>query len=457
MKKIFIFMLLLSISGTAYAGDLSKTSFTLSEVIEFAIKNNPRIIQSGKDVEIEGYRISEAKANKMPRLDFNGGVIRYRYASPITPISGSPLKGSDFPEFDRNIYDFGVSFMLPLYRGGRLDTAVTIAEIKKSIAEDMFRMSRQDLIYNLTNVYYKIYQLEKLLEANEASVKQLEAHKRNVELFLQAGTVPEVELLKTEVELAHAKQNAITVRNNLESSHELLKTLMGIEDINRKISIVHENLTDKYPAIEEAVNRAFSLRPDYNAILKKKKVAVEKVNLTQGKRLPSVYLSSEYYERSGKSFEFKENWNIGIRLSVPIFDGGLIRSEINQERKELEKVQEEERALRLDIIREIKDSYLNIENAQKSIEVLKKALETAKENLRIEVLKYEAGSGTSTDVIDAQTMLLRAEAEYLQAVYDKNIAIATLRKTIGEDSYKESGGFHKGDSVPLMLHEEASR
>lgn len=448
MKKSLIVILLLIMSGTAYAqepsknrrfveaGQMNKSSFTLSEAIEFALKNNPGFIRSGKDVEIETYGISEAKANKMPRLDFNSGVTMYRYSSPITPISGSPLKGSGFPEFDRNIYDFGVSFMLPLYRGGRLDTGVTIAEIKKSIADDMLRMSKQELIYNLTNVYYKIYQLEKLLEATEASVKQLEAHKKNVELFLQAGTMPKVELLKTEVELAHAKQNAIVVKNSLESAYELLKTLMGMEG-NIKISLIYEDRAYKIPPVEEAIKKALFDRPDYNALLKKKKVAEEKVSFAQGKRLPSVYLNGEYYERSGDSFEFKENWNIGIRLSVPIFDGGLIRSEINKEKKEMEKVREEERALRLDIIREVKDSYLNIENAQKRIEVSEKAVEEAKENLRIEVLKYETGFGTSTDVIDAQTVLLRAETEYLQAVYDKNIAIASLRKAMGDDAYEK--------------------
>lgn len=127
-----------------------------------------------------------------------------------------------------------------------------------------------------------------------------------------------------------------------------------------------------------------------------------------------------------------------MRLSVPIFDGGLIRSEISKEKKEMEKVREEERALRLDIIREIKDSYLNIENAGERIGVSQKAVEEAKENLRIEVLRYETGSGTSTDVIDSQTMLLRAETDYLQAIYDKNIAIASLRRAISEDIYEEA-------------------
>jgi len=84
IKKMLIFISLLFVSSTAYA-EMNKTSYTLSDAIEFAVKNNPRIIQLSKDVEIGTYGISETKANKMPRLDFNSGATRYCYASPITP------------------------------------------------------------------------------------------------------------------------------------------------------------------------------------------------------------------------------------------------------------------------------------------------------------------------------------------------------------------------------------
>lgn len=438
MRYMLFFLCILIASGTA-CGEMNETSFTLSEAIEFAIKNNPRIISSGIDAEIGSYGVSMAKAGKMPRINFNSGMTRYRYAAPITPISGSPAAGAGFPSFDRNIYDFGLSFILPLYRGGRLDTGVTIAEMKKNIADDMLRMERQDIIYNLTIVYFKIYQLQELLKASEASVSQLEAHKKNVEMFLKAGTVPRVELLKTHVELAHAKQNVLTIKNSLDSAYELLKTLMGISDINKKISVAAgENLIENRIASEEAFNKAFSQRPDYAAVLKKLRIAGENVRFSRGKRLPDVYVTGEYIDRSGDELKFKENWNLALRLSVPIFDGGLIRTEISKEKKEMEKARESERLLRLDIIRNIKDSYLNMENAEKKIEVSMKVIEEAEENLRIEVLRYETGTGTSTEVIDAQTALLRAETDYLQAAYEKNIAVASLRLATGEDIYEEA-------------------
>ncbi len=80
---------------------------------------------------------------------------------------------------------------------------------------------------------------------------------------------------------------------------------------------------------------------------------------------------------------------------------------------------------------------MNIDNANKRIDVSEKAVETAKENLRIEALKFETGSGTSIDVIDAQTAFLRAETDYYQALYDRRLAIVSLKRAIGEEIREE--------------------
>lgn len=436
MNTFSAIICIILLTGPAIAGT-EKDSYTLSEIVGYALKNNPGIILSQKDLQSESFGISAAKADKMPKVDFNTGITRYRYPTPVTPISGSPLAGAAFPEFDNTLYDMGAVFRMPLYKGGRLDRGVLIAEMKRAVAEDNCRLSRQELVFNLTNIYYKIAQLEKLLEANEASVKQFEAHKKDVELFLIAGTVPQVELLKTEVELSHAKESVLLVRNNLESACELLKTLMGIDDMNRRVSIVHETLNDNAALIEESIAQAFSERPEYRAIMKKRKVSEERIKYAEGRRLPDVFLLGEYTDKAGEDFAFKENWALAMRLLIPVFDGGGIKAEVEKEKIELEKVKEEERSLRLEIIREIKDAYINIENAGERIKVSDKAIETARENLRIERLKYETGAGTSTDVIEAQAALLRAETDYHQAVYDKSIAIASLRKAIGEDIYRE--------------------
>ncbi len=417
-------------------GDVLKESYTLSEAVQYALKNNPRLAALHKDMEISTYTIDEAKGERLPGLNLIGGTTGSRYDLPILPITGAPFEGG-FPEFDNPVYEVGVSLNLPVYTGGRLSRQVKIAEISKSIAEDGLTFDRQELVFNVTAIYYKILALQKVLEANEKRVSQLEAHKRDVELFLEAGNVPRLDLLQTETGLAHARHNALIVRHNLESAYELLKNFMGIGDPDAKISVFPEVMNKRYPDIRESRESAFALRPDYSALLKKQEVAYERVGLMAGKRLPSVNLYGEYTENSGNDFDLKENWVVSLRLTVPLFDGGVIKAQVNREWKRLEKIKEEERALRLRILRQIKDAYLGIDNAQERIDALTKAIEAAEETLRIECLKYEAGAGTSTDVIDAQTALLRARVEYYQGIYDKEIAVASLEKAIGKDIYKE--------------------
>lgn len=412
--------------------------FTLQGVLAYALKYNPKVRMSAKDIEIETYGIDAAQAERMPRIDFGSGASRYRYPTPLTPpvISGPFGAGLDIPEYSRNIYDAGGSLRLPIFKGGRLYRAVVVAELKKAIAEDNFVTSKQDIVFNLTSVFYKIAELEKLLVATDGNVKQLEAHKRDVELLFKTGAVAYLDFLKTEVQLAYAIEQRLMVNNNLKSAYELLKSLMGMDDMESHIEIVyHESAPLTLPTLEENVARALDQRPEYRAVAKKKKIYEERVKIAQGKRLPDVYVAGEYGGKAGDVLAFKENWFFGARLSIPVFDGGLISAEVNRERTELQKVVEEERLLKLGITREVRDAYLNISSARERTEVAKKTIDSAKENVRIERLKYQTGAGTNTDYLDAQTDLLRTEADYFRAYFDEEVARASLRKAIGEAAY----------------------
>jgi outer membrane protein len=411
--------------------------YTLPEMLVYALQNNPRVRISARDIEIETYGIDAAQAERMPRIDFGSGASRYRYATPLTPpvISGSFGPGLDFPAYSRNIYDAGGSFRLPIFKGGRLYRAVLVAELRKAIAQENLVTSKQDLIYNLSSVFFKIAELEKLLTATEGTVKQFEAHKHDVEVFYKAGAVAYIDLLKTDVQLAYAMEQRLSVKNNLESAYELIKSLMGMDDMERRIAIVyHEATSPAPPFLEESLAKALAQRSEYKALTKKKKIYEERVKIARGKRLPDVYVGGEYSGKAGDSLAFKENWFFGARLSIPVFDGGLISAEVNKERTELQKVLEEERSLKLAITREVRDAHLNIAYARERTETARKTIESAKENVRIERLKYQTGAGTNTDYLDAQTDLLRTEADYYRSFFDEEIARAFLRKAIGDET-----------------------
>lgn len=416
-----------------------QTTFDLDAAIQFALKHNPGLRIADKDVATEEYGVDAAKAGRMPKVDFGSGVTRYAYPTPLAPIvlpssfTLAALQTARIPDFERTIYDAGATFTLPLYRGGRITANIRIADLKKAMAHENYRSSEQDLIYNVTSVYHKVLQLQKLLAANEASVNQLESHCRDVEFFLKAGTAPRLDLLKTEVELAHAKDDVLVVKNNLESALDLLKDLMGMEEPGASVAVVEPNASERScPPEEEAVAAALAKRPDYRSIAKKKAIAEDRIRAAVGAWFPDVYGSGQYVKRGSDGTSFQEDWSVGLRLTIPVFDGGLIRAQVNAEKVELEKVIQEERRARMSISREVRDARLGVNNASDRIKVAEVAIESAREAVRVERLKFGVGSGTTTDVIDSQTAFLRAESDHYQALYDREIAFAALNKAMGE-------------------------
>jgi outer membrane protein len=413
-----------------------KLSFDLPSAIQFAIKNNPSLRNLKNSIDTEKYSIDAARSERLPRIDLNAGGTRYKYPTPLTPIVIEPpitSLASNLPDFEQTIYDGSAAFRITLFRGGRILRNIHIAEIRKSVAEDTYASATQDLAYNVTSVYYKILQLKKLIASLEASVNQLEAHRSKADEFYKTGTAARLDVLRADTELARGKDSLLVSRNTLETTLGFFKSLLGIDNLKTDIVIIEIPSTPLFlPGEDEATRAALEYRFDYKALAKKMIIAEERVKAASGKRLGDLSGSGEYSKKAGDALDFKENWYVGLRFTLPVFDGGLIKSEVNRERVEFIKLKEEERTLRLSISREVRDARLSVNAAVMRISVTDTAVSSAQEAARIERLKYETGAGTSTDVLDAQTALIRAETDSYQAVYDKMVGIALLKKAMGE-------------------------
>lgn len=429
--------------------------FDLSSLIDYAVKNNPALRIAKQNVDIEDQGVKAAQADRMPRIDVTGGYTRYRYANPLTPIviESLPLSPSDIPDFEKNVYDGFATFSVPLFKGGRLMRGVTIAELRRSMARDYHTRNLHELIYNVTAVYYKLAQLDELLRAFEAQEKGLGAHRRDVEFGLKAGTAPKLDLLKADTELAGATERRIQTRNNIANARELMRSIIGMDGPG-DLSLSFDNASSPpRQAPRGDLDQALANRPDYKAALNRIKMYEERVASARGKRLPDIYASGDYGGRAGDRLAFKENWTLGVRLILPVFDFGRISSEVDRERYSLMNAKEEERALRLTIAREIKDAQTAIANAEERITVSGKAITSAKEQARIEDLRYKAGDNTSTDVINAEAALVRSRSDHSQALFDRHIAIASLMKALGVTGRPESAPSPKpgaGDEAKVV-------
>ena len=167
----------------------------------------------------------------------------------------------------------------------------------------------------------------------------------------------------------------------------------------------------------------------------KSRIAAQRKNLDIAKagRLPEVSLRTSYGNRwAGDSAERNEVGEAGIFVDMWIFEGGRIGARIRRERSRLIVQEEALRQLKLQIELEVETATSNIESSRARIGVTQKAVEQAKESLRIEREKYDLGKGAITDVLDAQSALLDSQMNYYQALAAYNTALSQFRLAIGE-------------------------
>ena len=411
-------------------------AMSLKEIAVYALQNNPKLKSAAIDVASEGESVEIAEGERRPRLDAQMAATRSRYDSALTPISGKPGSGASFPDFSNPVYDAGLSFSLPIYRGGRLTRNVAVARLRQASAGDALSTSREDLLFNIASLYFKILQMEKMKASAEAAVTLMEAQNKDVASFYESGSVPKLDVLKSEVELARARHNVQIVENSLESAFVALKPLMGMEDASARIELAqYQGQIFPFPPEEESITAALSKRSELSAARTRIKIHEERILIADSKKLPSVTLTGDYGGRSADDMSLNENWNASLRMSLPMLDGGIISHETARETREMEKAKEEERALRINIAREVKDARLSVYMAEKRIETLKPAVTAATEALRVERLRFGSGAGSSTDVTDAAVSALRIQNDQSQAVYDRDSGMACLARAMGEMSH----------------------
>jgi outer membrane protein TolC len=120
-------------------------------------------------------------------------------------------------------------------------------------------------------------------------------------------------------------------------------------------------------------------------------------------------------------------------MNVNLFSGGSTRADVMKSRSQQYQLLEQRAKLVDDIRLEVQKYMLDLENARERNQVTRDAMEQAKENLRMNRVRYEEGVGTATEVLDAVNLTTVAEMNYYRAIYDFRRAEAGLHYATGKD------------------------
>jgi outer membrane protein TolC len=412
--------------------------FTLYQTIETALKANLEFQRSQEDVEA-------AEAIKKGRMTefFPTLNAKYRYINrddETTQALGTGAGPVDVIVNPDEEYNFVTSFSQPLFTGFALLNQYEIASLGLDVAEFSKKLTRQDVILDAKNAYYSILKAQKLVDVAEDTVRQITAQKEVAENMHQVGMSPLNDLLQSQVRLANAKQELITAQNNLENAKAQFNTLLRrpVNDPVAIAEIIDYTAFDK--DIEYCLAEAKDNRLEIEVAALDVEIAERDYKLSQRDYFPSLNLTGTYTRRGtdwdvdgGEGIGDDTFWDIQALANWDFWEWGRTRYGVKERLTRLSQAKLREEEIIDNIKLEVKQAYLKTIESERNIVTIEKAIEQAKENLRITEERYKEHVSTTTDVLAAQTLFTQTMTNYYTALYNFKIAKAVLYRAMGQE------------------------
>jgi outer membrane protein TolC len=445
MKKLTLFALFLGFTFAVAAADDTNAvpswltrPLSLVDCLNVALAQNATILKAKNDLESQYGVVVQTRAIALPQLTANG---QYKKTDP-SAIENFPGSGRQ-PSQNWNA---GLQITQTIYSGGKLLAAIKAARVTKEQALAQYQSTLADTLLSVRLAYYDILLAAEQITVNEASVNLLQKELDDQQHRYDAGTVPHFNVLRAKVSLANAKPALIQAQNSYRISKNNLSNLLGYNLPREITDNIPLNLTDVLDAAPYQINlsddlqQALGKRPELVALQKTQEL--QRLNITDASSgyQPQLqvfagynWYNEQYGTPTPALDSYLDGWNAGAQVSWDIFDGMLTRGKVVQAKAQYAKsktaVDEEMRSIEL----EVRTAYSDFLEAQQVLESQKTVLEEAEESLREANARFDAGTGTQLDVLDAENQLTQARSTNAQALHDYDAARAKYERAIGAE------------------------
>lgn len=414
----------------------------LPKTVQMALDYNRDIKNSQYALKKAEYAINQAQAGKKPSVDYNFGAQRSRATDAATYSRAASLMGS--ANSISNAFSNGISVNIPLYTGGLVEGQIDVAKLGKTNAQEEILRVEQATKYSAIEGYYGLLAYQELQGVYHEAVDNLQGHLDNVQAQYNVGTKAKVDVFSSDVSLANAKTTAITADNNVAIAESNLNNILGLP-LETKLNLADHQLPfDTYNiSLQEAMDYAMKYRPEVLQAAIAVQEAERSIDIADAGNKPTVAITggNDWADNTFPGIDAnKRSWKVAAGVTYNFYDGGATKAKVNQAKQDLLVARETEQKTRESVQLQVKQAYLNIRSAAQKVEETQTVVDQARENYRIQNIRYQAGVGINLDVLDAQLSLNQAQVNHIQALYDYNVGIAKLEQVMGVDV--ESGVIH---------------
>ena len=323
-----------------------------------------------------------------------------------------------------------VSMVMPLYMGGKINSAKQIANIQAQRSNISEKQQQDTQRFEMIQAYFNVQLQQQLVNSALFNLNAMQEHYGNAVKLEQQGFINKGQRMQFEVARNNAERSYQNAQANLRASQFSLQNLLQTKQSVQLSTPLFVNLTQNHSLDTLLANY------DQNSSLIRKlqmdtQLANENVKVQQSAKKPSVFAFGEY------ELDSKENWIVGVMAKYNLFSG--IDNNKNIRAAELKKYAAELMTERTkqEVENVLYKSFSELNSAQTSHQLLTQNIKAAQENLRIQQLSFKEGMGTATQVIDAQNALNGLKTEMAVNAYKYILSLATLLQSYGSiDEFK---------------------
>jgi len=434
---VAVFLLLLAEVGSAQT---PAEALSLKDTVELALKANLGIKRSQEEINAAEAVRHSSMTKFLPTLGTSYNVI-YRNEERTQPSllgAGRPIVTSP-----QDQYTFTTSFTQPIFTGFGLINEYKLSDLGLDRTEVASKLTRQDVILDAKNAYFSVLKNQKLLEVAQQTVTSITSQKEVSENFYKVGLSPLNDLLQSQVQLANARQQLTTAQNNLEIARTRFNTVLR-RSVNTPVLLVEElDYGSFQTSLDECLTEAQKNRLEIQVADLDIEIAGKQVKLTEKDYFPSVNFIGTYARtgddwqaHGGEGISDSAGWNVQATATWDFWQWGRTGYGRKEKLARLAQSKYKKTEITDNINLEVKQAYLRTNEAEQNIVTIEKAVEQAKENLRITEEQYKEQVATQTDVLVAQTLLTQTMTNYYNALYDFKIANAVLMRALGRESFE---------------------
>ncbi len=435
---ILVLAVLLTFAVASYS--YAVEPLTLEQAISKALDNNPGLKAADAQVEASDAGVLKSASGFLPKVTVS--ETWSRTDNPLMALGAKLNQEIITPaDFDPAVinnpaaisnYNTRLAVMQPLFNGGREYIGRSQARLAKDASIQDRERARQETVYNVVKAYYGLLLAR---EYHKVALQSLETSEANVTLAearFKAGAVLQSDLLRAKVQLAEVKEMLTRSENNMKLAAAGLNFAMGVPqgteyDVSGTLSV-----QDQRSEVNALIEEAASKRPDLMAVELNRRNAEKSVAMARTDYLPSLNVMGQVDWNSDRvAGDDARSWAVVAVLQWNLFDGLVTKSKVKEALATSNRMRSLEEQTKSAVQLQVRQAYYNLTASVDRIAATATSVQEAEEGLRIVQKRYATGMTPFVDVLGAESSLIRARTNALQAVYDNNIARAELKLAVG--------------------------